>query len=230
MPRAASSATRVRRSTAIAIMAAAVVLGVALVGLVVRLGADRLPTGPALPPPSPTPAGLQFDAETRKASYENVSVTLAGDPYYCADKPASMGPFDQAAACSYLVHKDYSGSSSWSADTGFALVPGALAVAGDPEGSARAVFQQSLSLAYPESAKVSELKVGPLASSSDAAVLSAHVNVSVPKLPTSYDVVVIAVLTAKDDQQVVFYSFKPNDAGDQALHALQESADTLLTS
>lgn len=218
---------RVPRPVAVAIFVAATILGLIVVGLAVRLDPDRLPTGPPLPPPTPTPVGLQFDPATREASYANVEVTLADAPYVCADKPEPYGPFEEDLPCSFTVHQSYSESSSWTADTGLALAPASLAVADDTEATAKAMFAKTLETAYPPGAKVTKLDVGPYAAASDSAVLSAHVNVSIPKLPTTYDVVVIVVLPADDGQQVVFYSYKPNDAGDQALKALQDSARTL---
>ncbi len=200
-----------------------------VVGVAVRLDADRLPTGPPLPPPSPTPVGLQYDPGTRKASYENVDVTLAGDPYRCATEPEPTGPFDDAAPCTFTVHESAGGSPAWQAQTGLALVPSSLAVSGNPEASARAVFDRLLTDSYPKGAKVSKLTNEPYATLGDAAVLSARVNVDIPTLPTAYDSVVVVVLTAKDGQQVSFYSLKPNDAGEAALKAVQTSAATLTT-
>ncbi len=226
-PELAADEPRVRRSMAAAIIAAAVVLGVVVVGAAVRLDPDSLPTGPPLAPPSPTPVGLQYDSTTRQASYENVTVTLADAPYHCASKPEPADPFSDALPCSYVVHRSYSETSSWVANTGLALIPPALARPGDPQGSARTIFEHSLKAMYPADARVSKLTVEPYAGQDDTAVLSARVNVSMPKLPTTYDAVVIVVLTAKDGQQVAFYSFKPNDAGDQTLSVLQESAKTL---
>ena len=195
-----------------------------------RLDADTLPTGPALPPPVPTPVGLQFDQDTRRAWYDNVQVTLAGSPYICALKPEPSGPFDEALPCSYSVHEFYSGSNSWTADTGLALAPASITDADDVQATARAILDRTLATAYPKGSTVSKLEVGPYAGQSDAALLSAHVDVSVPKLPTTFDAVVIVVLTAKDGQQVVFYSYRPNDADEQALKTLQDSANTLTRS
>jgi hypothetical protein len=220
---------RVRRPLAVVIVVSAVIVGIMVVGLAIRLDADRLPTGPPLPPPSPTPVGLQYDKDSREASYENVAVTLAGAPYLCATEPEPMGPFDDAVPCSFTVHEFYSGSHSWQAETGFALVPGSLAVTGDARASARAVFDRLLSDAYPRDAKVSKLEVAPYGASAGAAVLSARIGVAVPKLPTTYDAAVVVVLTAQDGQLVSFYSLKPNDAGADALKAVQASASTLTT-
>jgi hypothetical protein len=219
----------VRRPVAVAIIVAAVIVGIMVVGVAIRLDADRLPTGPPLPPPSPTPVGLQYDQGSREASYENVEVTLAGSPYLCATEPEPMGPFDDAVPCSFTVHEFYSGSHSWQAETGFALVPDSLSVSGDTQASAKAIFDRLLQDAYPKDAKVSKLEVGPNATLGDAAVLSARINVAIPKLPTTYDSAVVVVLTAEDGQQVSFYSLKPNDAGADALKAVQASASTLTT-
>ena len=220
---------RVRRPLAVVTVVVAVIVGIMVVGLAIGLDGDRLPTGPALPPPSPTPVGLQYDQDSREAWYQNVQVTLAGAPYLCATEPEPMGPFDDAVPCSFTVHEFYSGSHSWKAETGFALVPDTLAVSGDAQASARAVFNRLLSDAYPKEAKVSKLEVAPYAAAAGAAVLSARINVAVPKLPTTYDAAVVVVLTAQDGQQVSFYSLKPNDAGEDALKAVQASASTLTT-
>lgn len=219
----------VRRSVAAAIIAAAVVLGIVVVGVAIRFNGDRLPTGPPLPPPTPTPVGLQFEAASREASYLNVKVTLAGAPYRCADRPEPTTPFDQAVPCSFTVHGFYDGSNSWQAVTGLALVPAALQ-AGDAKATARAVFARVVATQYPKGhASVSKLAVEPYETIGDAALLTAHVDVDVPKLPTRYDAVVIVVLTAKDGQQVAFFSLKPDDVGDQALAALRASANSLTT-
>jgi hypothetical protein len=219
----------VRRSVAAAILAAAVVLGIVVVGVVIRFNGDRLPTGPPLPPPTPTPVGLQFETASREASYLNVKVMLAGPPYLCADRPQPMSPFEQAAPCSLMVHQSYDGSNSWQAVTGLALVPDSLN-GSDAKATARAVFARIVQTQYPKGhASVSKLEVEPYETIGDAALLTAHVDVDVPKLPTTYDAVVIVVLTAKDGEQVTFFSLKPNDAGDQALAALRASANTLTT-
>ncbi len=188
-----------------------------------------MPSGPPLPPPSPTPVGLRYDEEGREATYENVRVVLAGTPYSCVSRPRAMGPFVESVPCSFSVHPSYDGSSSWQAETGFALVPDGLAVSGDVQASARAIFAELVATAYPPDSKVSKFDVAAVPTLGDAAILSARINVDVPRLPTTYDSAAVVVLTAEDGQQVSFYSLKPDDAGDAALEAVQASVKTLTT-
>ena len=230
-PDPSSAEPRVRPLLAGVILGAACILGLVVIGLVAQYdGTDRMPTGPALEPASPTPVGLQYDPDLRRATYANVGVTLAGTPYLCATRPESSGPYQQIVTCNDVVHENYSGNHSWAADTGFALVPAALAVDGAPDKTAKAVFQRTLKDDYPAGATVSRYELTPLADHADAYVLSARVNVSVPELPTTYDAVVIVVITAKDDQQVVFYSLRPNDASAAGLAAVQASGRSLTVS
>jgi hypothetical protein len=222
---------RIRPLLAGLIIGAACVLGLVVIGLVAQYdGIDAMPTGPALAPPRPTPAGLQYDQDRRRATYANVGVSLAGSPYLCGTRPESSGPYQQIVTCNDVVHANYSGKQSWAADTGFALVPAGLAVDSAPDQTAKAIFQRTLKDDYPAGATVSRYELTPLADHSDAYVLSARVNVAVPKLPTTYDTVVIVVMTAKDGQQVLFYSLRPNDASAAGLAAVQASGRTLTIS
>lgn len=222
---------RVRPLLAGLILGAACVLGLVVIGLVAQHdGTDRMPTGPALAPPSPTPVGLQYDKDLRRATYANVGVTLAGSPYLCGLEPESSGPYQQIVTCNDVVHENYSDNHSWAADTGFALVPASLAVDSAPDRTAKAIFQRTLKADYPAAARVSKVELTRFADHTDAYVLSARVDVAVPKLATTYDAVVIVVMTAKDGQQVLFYSLRPNDAGAAGLAAVQASGRSLTIS
>jgi hypothetical protein len=221
---------RIRRLVAGLVLGLACVVGLAVIGLVAEYdGADRMPTGPALAPPSPTPVGLQFDQSTQRATYANIDVTLPGSPYLCSMKPEASPPFEQALTCHEVVHANYAKDHSWSADAAVALVPSSVAKP-SPDDTAVAIFSWLRKTGYPADATVSKYELTSLGGHDDAYVLSARINVSVPKLPTTYDAAVVVVMTAKDNQQVVFYSLRPNDASAAGLKAVQASGRSITIS
>ncbi|SDR68805.1 Protein of unknown function [Friedmanniella luteola] len=89
-PAAAPGPAGVRLPVAVALVAAVVVVAVVAVGAVVSASAQRLPSGPAVAPPTGETGGpaVVYDAATRTASIEELRLVLPVEPYACSASPS----------------------------------------------------------------------------------------------------------------------------------------------
>ena len=226
---ASAPARGVAVPAAVGVVVAAVVAVFAVVGLVVSFTSDRLPTGPALPPPAASEPVVTFDTTTRKARFDNVSVTMPASPYVCPTKPESLpGLMRSGVLCQADVHADYQGTSDWSATAGFGLVADELSRP-DAEGTAKAFFQEFRSQGF---AKLEttlsdyETQRATLAGHEVVGVVG-HVHYKVAGLPSTYDRVVVFAVPAEDGSFVIYFSSRPDDTPKSVLDPLNASINSL---
>lgn len=214
---------------AVSVVVAAVVAVFAVVGLVVSFTTDRLPTGPALPPPEASGPVLTFDPRTRDAGFDNVSVTMPASSYECPSKPESALPLlTSGLLCHAPVHPDYRGTSDWAATAGFGTVPDTL-VRPTAEGTAKAFFEEFRSQGF------SKLETTLSDYQTQRATVDGHevvgvigqVHYTIAGLPSSYDRVVVFAVPAEGGGFVVYFSSRPDDTPASVLEPLNASINSL---
>jgi hypothetical protein len=214
---------------AVGVVVAAVVAVLVVVGLVVSLTEDRLPTGPALPPPAARAPSVSFDPLTRVVRYAEVTTRLPGTPYTCPDAPGSTPPLiSSGVLCSAPVHPDYDGSSDWTATAGFGSVTEEL-TRPTAAATARAFFatfrrvgfdNRTTTLAEVATDRV-DLDGHPVA------LISGNVGYTVAGLPSTYDRVLVIVLPLEDGGYAVYFSSRPDDTPETTLDVLNASVNAL---
>lgn len=116
-------ADRVPVPLAVAIVVAAVLGALVVVGSVVQLSQQRLPSGPPRDPPAPTApvSGVQLGPGPLEASVGPLAITLPDAPYVCQSYPPKLPPtFTSAAVCGVAIHRKYDGEKNWFANAGLA--------------------------------------------------------------------------------------------------------------
>lgn len=224
---------RLRLPAAVLAVVATVVVALLLVALVVRLDADRLPSGPPRDPPAPDAVASRLTVDGRKVSFQELSVTLPGEPYACNDgsekPPANLV---QVVTCFTVVHEDYDAAGSdWGALMGVALVDPVLSD-GSMADVTETVFNAVAYAAYrsdqrPRFSKRSSAAAQLAAPAGAAWTQQADVRVTVKDLPTPYDRLVVIAVRLESGKVVAFFSDFPHDGSKQALQALVDSLGTL---
>ncbi|HEU5484340.1 MAG TPA: hypothetical protein VFU98_05490 [Microlunatus sp.] len=214
---------------AIGVVVAAMVAVFAVVGLVVSLTSDRLPTGPALAPPAPAEPEVSYDSLVRRARFANVSVSMPATPYECPSSPGSAPPIlASGLICSAPVHEDYAGTDDWSATAGFGSVPDTLTRPTAAE-TARAVFDRLQMAAFPqEKTTITDRKTEEATlNGQQVPVLSGNVHYSVAGVPSRYDRMVVVALPVDGGGFAVYFSSRPNDTAPSTLDVLNSSIGSL---
>ncbi|HEY5979278.1 MAG TPA: hypothetical protein VIT41_06545 [Microlunatus sp.] len=208
---------------AVGVVVAAVVAALVVVGLVVALTEDRLPTGPALPPP------VSFDAPTRVVRYAGVTTRMPGTPYVCPGSPDSVPPLlSSGLLCDATVHADYDGTSDWSATAGFGSVADDL-VRPTAAATARAFFDAFRGVGFDNRTTT----LGAVTTDQvdldgrPVALISGNVGYTVSGVPSSYDRVLVIVLPVEDGDFAVYLSSRPDDTPEATLGVLNASIDGL---
>ena len=222
-----------RLPVAVLAVVATVVVALLAVAVVVRLDADRLPSGPPRDPPTEA-APPRMAVDGTAVTYKEFAVDMPAGPYRCADvQPSPVPSFTQIMSCAATVHDNYDGAGSdWAAVAGAAVVDDAVGAPGDLPGTARAVFDAIVELGYTRADKpeVTNRKTSAVAISvpPDAvATYSGRVEVQRQGLPTPYDQVVVVVVRLKDGERVAYFSDFPHDGSKQTLDALAKSVGTI---
>lgn len=222
-----------RVPVAVLVIVATLVVALLAVGLVARLGAERLPTGPALDPPAPPPEATTFTVDdNRRASFQEFSVTLAGPPYGCQDTATPPTGFTAFAGCSFVVHANYNAKGDdWSAVNGVLLVGDDL-VRADLAGTTKAVFDSLVSQLYsaadrPSLGNVSDGGVQLPLPADRFASRFGDVDVTVKGLATPYDRLAVVVIQLQSGRYVTFFSDYPHDAGKAGVQAVTTSLNSI---
>jgi hypothetical protein len=212
---------------------ATLVVALLAVALVVRLDADRLPSGPPRDPPPAPPEAMAFTVDPdRVARFQEFSVTLAGLPYGCGDAQTPPAGFTAYVGCSHVVHANYDAKGhDWSAVTGVLLVSDPL-VKPDLGATTRSVFDALVTQLYSPDDHDSLSKV-----SSGGVLLPvpagrydsrlANVNVAKKGVATPYDRLVVVVVRLESGRHVAFFSDFPHDDSKDALQAVTTSLNTI---
>ena len=214
---------------AVGVVVAAVVAVLVVVGLVVSLTEDRLPTGPALPPPEAPVAAVSFDSSNRQARYVDVLVRMPADPYACPSQPDAVPPLlTSGILCSAPVHRDYEGTSDWSATAGFGAVADDLAGA-TAAATAKSFFDTFRTVGF--GSRKTTL-TGQETDQVDldghqVALISGNVGYSVPGVPSTFDRVLVIALPLDDGGYAIYFSSRPNDTPKTTLDVLNASINTL---
>ncbi|HEY5786543.1 MAG TPA: hypothetical protein VIT65_17380 [Microlunatus sp.] len=214
---------------AVGVVIAAVVAVLVVVSVVVSLTEDRLPTGPALPPPAAMAPTVSFDAPTRIVRYAEVTTRMPGTPYTCPETPGSTPPLlSSGILCSAPVHPDYEGTSDWTATAGFGSVADGI-TRPTAEATARAFFATFRSVAF-DNRTTTLAKLATDQADLDGhqvALVSGNVGYTVPGVPSSFDRVLVVVLPVDDGDYAVYFSSRPDDTPKATLDVLNASIDGL---
>lgn len=223
----------VRLPLAVAVVVGALVLAMAAVGAVVSASAQRLPSGPAVAPPTPstvTPV-VQYAPATRTASVAELRWVLPAAPYTCVTEPAARRPaFDQLLLCSAPVHENYEGSADWTASTGLGVVSPSLTVPGDPKATADKLFGSLRGQFFTgERTEVRELVAQRFegAEPGRATAVSGEVHYDVAGLSSSHDRLVVLVVELADGGYGAWFSSRPDDTPASTLTVLDTSIASL---
>ena len=215
---------------AVGVVVAAIVAVFAVVGLVVSLTDDRLPTGPAMAPPPPAEPEVSYDSLLRSARFGNVAVAMPGKPYECPGAPGEAPPiFTSGLVCNATVHPEYNGTDDWSATAGFGSVAEALTEAGRrghrrgglPTAPQTAAFSNQRTTVRKQKTEEVDLNGHPVS------VVSGEVHYSVAGVPSSYDRMIVIALPVEDGGYAVYFSSRPNDTPQATLDVLNRSISTL---
>ena len=226
---------RVRLGVAVAVVTAAVLLALVVVGAVIRLDADRLASGPARNPPSVPAESSTLDVQGHELRYQELRVTLPGTPFSCsppADPPPSalLG----YVSCEALVHPNYNKAGyDWTAEAGVGLPGDDLVNPTDLRATANTVFSTLADGFYTEAVhpQVKNRKGGPVSdyAPTEAYLVYGDVFVRTPGLATASDRLFVLVVRLASGQHAFFFSVKPADASKAVTEAAQASFTTLAT-
>jgi hypothetical protein len=214
---------------AVGVVVAAIVAVFAIVGLVVSLTDDRLPTGPAMAPPAAAGPEVSYDSLLRRARFGDVVVSMPGVPYECPTAPGEAPPIlTSGLVCNATVHAKYNGTDDWTATAGFGAITEALTKP-TAEDTAEAVFQQLLTTAFSnqqttvrnQQTEEVDLTGNPVST------VSGEVHYSVDGVPSSYDRMLVIVLPIEGGGYAVYFSSRPNDTPEATLDVLNRSINTL---
>ncbi len=215
---------------AVTLIIGVVVAALVGVGTTVALTGDRIRTGPAAAPPSPTPVpAVTYRPATRMISVDELRMVLPGSPYNCLDAPLGLAPFASAVSCDVLVHRDYAANQDWYATAGLGLLPESLVVAGKPKQTGERLFLSLRKRFFAgQVTKLQKFTATPTdVSGRQALVLTGEVRYTIKGLPSSYDRMLVALVELRSGRYAAFYSVRPDDAPETALAALDASLDTL---
>lgn len=222
---------QVRLPVAVALVVVALVVAVVAVGAVVSASASRLPSGPALAPPTGGPVGepaVLYDASTRTASIEELRLVLPTKPYRCLTTAVPALPtFSAAIICNAAVHADYDGAGGeWSASTGLGLVPEELIARGDLAVTAERVLTSLRGQFFADQRTTVRKAVrqswdGAAAGKSEARTAEIHYDVE--GVPSRYDRTSVLVVELQSGGYGFWFSSRPDDTPKATLAALDAS-------
>ncbi len=224
----------IARPAAVAIVIAAVVAAIIVVGGAVSLGAERLPAGPEVAPPTSelvvrTP--ISFDPTSRRASVQELHFVAPASPYTCMDAPkVQPGVFTSYLACDAPVHKNYSGSKSWYSSIGCGVLDDPLIVPDDLDATVGKVADAVLGFYPADSTTIKNRKVEKLvaiAPSGKGVLLSMRVHVKLKDLPTKYDRVIVAVFQLANGEHVTWFAANADDSPKSLTKVLNDSVNTV---
>ncbi len=206
---------------AVGMVVAAVVAVLVVVGLVVSLTEDRLPTGPALPPPAAmAPEVASTPRQPDRAIRRRSPTRMPGDPYMCPGDARRTPPLlSSGILCSAPVHSDYEGTSDWTATAGFGPWPKdspARPRRPPPSRSSTRSAPSASTTARPPSPRVTTDQVD--LDGHQVALISGNVGYTVPGVPSTYDRVLVIALPLDDGDYAIYFSSRPerhpqDDAG-----------------
>ena len=226
---------RVRLGVAVAVVTAAVLLALVVVGTVITLDADRLPSGPARNPPSVPAESSTLDVQGHELRYQELRVTLPAIPFSCsppADPPPSA--LQGYVTCEALVHPNYNkAGDDWSAEAGIGLPGDDLVNPTDLRATANTVFSTLTDGFYTKTVhpQVRNRKGGTVSdfAPTDAYLVYGDVFVQAPGLATASDRLFVLVVRLASGQHAFFFSVKPADASKAVTQAAQASFTSLST-
>lgn len=214
---------------AVGVVVAAVVAVFAVVGLVVSLDSDRLPTGPALDPPPPPVAQVSYDPTYRQARYIDLLVYMPASPYVCPDSPGAVSPIlASGLVCDAVIHPKYDGTRDWAASAAFGSVPEDL-TRPTPDGTAKAIFQQWRTAAFSQQeTTLSDYGTEKVEiDGRPATLVHGNVHYAVDGVPSTYDRVLVITVPTKDGSYAAFLSSRPDDTPKATLDKLNASLNSL---
>lgn len=214
---------------AIGVVVAAVVAVMVVVGLVVSLTEDRLPTGPALPPPPAPVAEVTFRSSTLQADYAGISARLPTLPYVCPSSPETVSPLlTSGVVCSAPVHPDYEGTADWTATAGFGAVADDLAGA-TAAGTAKSFFDtfRGAGFGSRKTTLTDQRTEQTDVDGRQVALISGNVGYQVAGVPSTYDRVLVVALPLDDGGYAIYFSSRPNDTPKPTLDVLNQSINSL---
>lgn len=224
----------VRLPVAVLAVVATLVVALLAVGLVVRLDADRLPSGPALAPPAAPPEAVAFTVDPgRTARFEEFSMTLPGVPFACGAAQDPPTGFTAFVGCDHVVHADYDGSGhDWSTVNGVLLVGDPLVTPGDLTATTTAVFDALVHRFYTADdhytlGKISQGAVQLALPADRYDSRLANVSVKQKGLDTPYDRLAVVVVRLDSGRHVAFFSDFPHDDSKAALDAVTAALNTI---
>lgn len=223
----------VRLPVAVLAILATLVVALLAVALVVRLDADRLPSGPPRDPPPAPREVVSFSVNGLDARFQEFSMTLAGPPFGCSDSQTPLIGFTAFVACSHVVHANFDpAGDDWSALTGVLLVSDYLVKPGDLPGTTRSVFDALLPQLYsPDDhftlSRVSQDRVQLPVPAAQLSSRLADVDVKKKGLATPYDRLVVVVVRLQSGRHVAVFSDFPHDDSKAALQAVSASLNTI---
>lgn len=223
----------VRLPVAIAVVVGALLVALVAVAGVAAASAERLPSGPALAPPTRSSSGaVGYNRGTRAVAIGQLKVTLAGSPYVCDSSVGSALPtFASGVACSAPVHSNYDAQGhDWTATVVVGAVPTALVDPDDLKATATRAFGSARGQFFSgDATSVTKLTAQPteLGSGTRAMVVSGEVHYRVAHVASRYDRLLVLVVALPDGTHVVVASSRPDDSGATVKQALQASLDTI---
>lgn len=192
------------------------------------------PSLPAVPPGGQSgavaPPG-QLDETTRTATIGTASLTLPGTPYRLYEDPVQVpGIFGAAFLADAVVHRDYDGTSGWSATVALAVLTPELARSGDLEHVGAATLgrlSERFFGAHETTVRHQRSEVRSVDQNLGVR-FTAEVHYAVPHLASRYDTVTAVFVRLDDGAVVVAVSSVPDDA-ETAVRELAERSLRSLT-
>jgi hypothetical protein len=212
----------------IALIVGTVALAFILVGVLVAIDGDSLPSGPAVAPPA---ADLQVRALLDEAAGEYVAgtarVTVTGPPFECFGPTSIPGSRGTGFLCYLSMHEQYRKGLAWHARTGFALLPDSQVVPGDLEATAGTVLDDLIREGFAGvdvKSRFKTVKAESIVDPRDEVVkLTGTLSYRVPRLPSRVSSVTIFVIKLHGSgKHVLFCADSPDDvppAGRAAIDA-----------
>lgn len=200
-------------------------------------GSPAVLPSPSLPTDLPggqagagAPTG-QLDETTRTATIGAASLTLPGAPYRLYEDPVEVpGIFGAAFLADAVVHRDYDGTSGWSATVALAVLTPELAGSGDLEHVGAATLGQLSKRFFGAHATSVRHQTSQSRSvdQNPGVRFTAEVHYAVPHLPSRYDTVTAVFVRLDGGAVVVAVSSVPDDA-EPAVYELAERSLRSLT-
>jgi len=220
---------------AIGLIVAGLVLALVVVGAVIALDSDRMPSGTAVAPPprNPKPVVALLDRQFGQYVAGPVRVKLAGAPFDCFGKTSIPASADPGYLCWLGIHEQYKKGWSWYARITFGVLSEGQVVPGDLRATTDNVLDRLIADGFKGVRVDPRLTAGPrpdlVVAPDEAMMLSGSVGYRVPNLPsTSSAVTIIVIRHAASGKHVVLCADRPNDLS-QAGVAAMEAMITSLT-